>query len=161
MGNTVGLMVQYILEIRRIYEKWNRFERTKFSRFTKFSNLENCENFSIWLHKWDIYGHSGEVGDIIQDTKFYTEIKHSYDTGNISLKTPEMAKLPQKVKSRYFQILNLIKISRSNNFLKFEIKVRTSIVLGEKIENYKSDTKSISLRCIETKFLAKNTDISD
>lgn len=54
-----------------------------------------------------------------------------------------------------------IKISRSNNFLKFEIKLRTSIVLGEKIENYKSDTKSISLRCIETKFLAKNTDISD
>lgn len=72
-----------------------------------FQTLKIVKILVFGLHKWDIYGHSGEVGDIIQDTKFYTEIKHSYDTGNISLKTPEMAKLPQKVKSRYFQILNL------------------------------------------------------
>jgi hypothetical protein len=71
-----------------------------------FQTLKIVKILVFGLHKWDIYGHSGEVGDIIQDTKFYTEIKHSYDTGNISLKTPEMAKLPQKVKRRYFQILN-------------------------------------------------------
>lgn len=72
-----------------------------------FQPLKIVKILGLGLHKRDIYGHSGEVGDMFQDTKFYTEIKHSYGTGNISLKTPEMAELPQKVKSRYFQFLNL------------------------------------------------------
>ena len=64
----------------------------KTAELQSFQTLKIGENFSIR----SFLGTLVRLVWQIHDTKFYTVIKHSYDTGNISLKTPEDGKNASK-----------------------------------------------------------------